>query len=83
MYEYLLIVLLGVLAALLTGIVLFRLWPRTGRLGINTRTVHCPECGLKAPLVRKPHNLRQVLWGGWTCARCGCEFDKYGTLSGN
>ena len=57
---------------------LFWLWPRTGKMGINIKTVHCLRCGLKAPMVRKPENVRQAMWGGWTCQKCSCEFDKYG-----
>jgi hypothetical protein len=30
------------------------------------------------PMVRKPQNERQMLWGGWTCPTCNCEMDKYG-----
>jgi hypothetical protein len=25
-----------------------------------------------------PKTLNQMLWGGWTCAECGYELDKYG-----
>ena len=70
-----LIMLLGIIVALFVLYALFKFWPRTGRMGINTKTVHCPECGLKAPMVRKPRNLKQALWGGWTCAECGCDFE--------
>jgi hypothetical protein len=51
---------------------------RRGKWGINLKTVYCPECGKRAPLIRDPRNWRQMLWGGWTCARCGVEFDKWG-----
>jgi hypothetical protein len=51
---------------------------RRGNWGINTRPVACPECGEPAPAVRVPENWRQTLWGGCTCARCGCEYDKWG-----
>ena len=30
------------------------------------------------PLVRFPTSLRQALWGGNTCRKCGCDFDKWG-----
>lgn len=73
------IVLLAVGFAVVILGLLFLMWPKSGKLGINTRTVHCPRCGTKAPLVRKPANLRQALWGGWTCADSRCEFDKYGS----
>ncbi len=51
---------------------------RKGRWGINAALSNCPECGEPAPVVRAPANLRQALWGGHTCAECGCEFDKWG-----
>lgn len=38
----------------------------------------CAECGEPMPLVRRPANRRQMLWGGWTCAKCGCELDRSG-----
>jgi len=38
----------------------------------------CPDCGEPFPRFRKPANRRQALWGGWTCARCGCEVDRRG-----
>jgi hypothetical protein len=38
----------------------------------------CPACGEPVPRFRKPANRRQALWGGWTCARCGCEVDRRG-----
>lgn len=38
----------------------------------------CPQCGTPMPKVRKPANRRQMLWGGWTCPKCGCELDRRG-----
>lgn len=38
----------------------------------------CPECGEPLPSFRKPVNSRQTMWGGWTCAKCGCECDRNG-----
>ena len=51
---------------------------REGKWGINTDIVICPRCKLALPRVRKPKNLKQVLWGGWTCKNCSCEVDKWG-----
>ncbi len=51
---------------------------RRGRFGVNLRPVRCPECGEPAPAVRVPKTLRQTLWGGCTCGRCGAEYDKWG-----
>jgi transposase-like protein len=40
----------------------------------------CPECGTRAPKVRKPANRRQAMWGGWTCQQCGRELDRRGRI---
>ena len=48
-------------------------------LGINLKRIYCPNCNKKQPIVRKPNNQRQVLYGGNTCEKCGTEMDKYGT----
>jgi len=50
----------------------------SGRWGVNTRPIRCPRCDEPAPLVRRPANFRQMLWGGHTCRECGCEYDKWG-----
>lgn len=49
-----------------------------GKWGINLKPAACTQCGTPAPLVRKPANASQTLWGGWTCAECGFELDKWG-----
>ena len=49
-----------------------------GRFGINPDVPNCPKCGQQAPVVRKPKSIRQFLWGGCTCTKCGCEIDKWG-----
>ena len=38
----------------------------------------CPDCGELFPRFRKPANRGQALWGGYTCAKCGCEIDRKG-----
>ena len=38
----------------------------------------CPKCKTKLPLFRTPTNLNQMLMGGWTCPKCGCEVDRKG-----
>lgn len=42
----------------------------------------CPECGAALPVVRWPTSWRQILWGGWTCKRCGAEVDRWGRKVG-
>ena len=49
--------------------------------GINTKSVSCPACGCPVPKVRQPKSMRQALWGGWKCEKCGCEMDKWGRLT--
>lgn len=44
--------------------------------------VQCPSCGEPAPLIRRPGNWRQALWGGWTCGGCGAEMDRWGRKVG-
>jgi hypothetical protein len=51
---------------------------KQGRWGINLRTVRCPKCGEPAPVIRRPKNRRERLWGGCTCEQCGTEYDKWG-----
>ena len=50
---------------------------RKGRWGINP-TPACRQCDVPAPPFRMPNSLKQTLWGGWTCAECGYELDKWG-----
>lgn len=45
---------------------------------INLKVTSCSHCGHRLPAIRKPSNLRQILWGGWTCSSCGAELNKSG-----
>jgi DNA-directed RNA polymerase subunit RPC12/RpoP len=50
-----------------------------GLLSASTlATPDCPACGSRQPAQRKPTSLRQAIFGGWTCARCGTELDRRG-----
>jgi transcription elongation factor Elf1 len=49
--------------------------------GINTEPVNCPACGCPMPQVRQPKSIKQALWGGGICGKCGCEMDKWGRLT--
>jgi hypothetical protein len=52
-----------------------------GNWGLNFRGVpSCPSCGAPLPRVRAPTSVRQALWGGWTCAQCQSEIDKWGQV---
>lgn len=73
-------VLLG-LGLLVFLLIAYRKKLRVGegsRIGINfSDDLRCPSCGMDLPKVRRPKNVRQMLWGGWTCERCGTECDKW------
>lgn len=45
---------------------------------MNFNSVNCPNCNSAQPYLRTPKNLRQALWGGYTCKECGCEMDSDG-----
>lgn len=48
------------------------------KIGLNLSSdLKCPACGDPFPALRRPKNFRQVMWGGWTCEKCGSEFDKW------
>ena len=75
-----LIAALGVIVLVLTAIghyLVKRDTARKGRWGINPNPA-CQQCDTPAPLFRLPNSLKQTLWGGWTCAECGYELDKWG-----
>jgi NADH:ubiquinone oxidoreductase subunit 3 (subunit A) len=77
MKEYIPIIV-GVLVGVTVGWLCLKLWPKTGKYGVNRNDLVCPECGEVAPKIRKPANKQQLLWGGHTCDKCGTEMDKYG-----
>jgi hypothetical protein len=60
------------LAVAAVGLTQHRPWQKLG-----SRLV-CPKCGTDVPAYRKPMSWRQVLWGGWTCLKCGCDSDRHG-----
>ena len=44
------------------------------------RKVVCPRCGREQADFRKPTNINELLWGGWTCPDCGARMDKWGNI---
>jgi uncharacterized protein (DUF983 family) len=46
-------------------------------LGLRSGNKPCPKCGENLPAFRLPRNFRQFMWGGWTCTKCGHEFDRF------
>lgn len=73
--TYMILVILIVVAAV---VVLVRGTRAKGKMGINLRAVSCPRCGVELSRFRIPRSGRQFIWGGYTCAHCGCEIDKWG-----
>ena len=74
-----LILIIGVVA--LGAVILFvrRQTKARGRWGLGPLGgVHCPHCGARLPMIRKPSSAEEIMWGGWTCPKCGTKVDKYG-----
>jgi hypothetical protein len=46
--------------------------------GSSLATPKCPTCDTQQPPIRWPTSFRQAIFGGWTCAKCGTEIDRYG-----
>jgi hypothetical protein len=70
---------LAVLATLGVGIVLVIYGTvAKNRWGINLDPVSCPCCNTPLSQIRNPQSIRQMLWGGWTCPKCGANVDKWG-----
>jgi hypothetical protein len=75
------VVFVVTMSSLVLGILLVAFGTVTkNRWGINAEPVSCPGCGSPMPKVRRPESLKQALWGGGTCGKCGCEMDKWGRL---
>ena len=73
------VVFVATMSVLLLGILLVAFGTVTkNRWGINVEPVNCPACGSPMPKVRRPESLKQALWGGGICRKCGCELDKWG-----
>ena len=50
-----------------------------GMWGLPHKKAICGQCGTAMPMhFRIPTSWRQAMWGGWTCAECGFELDKFG-----
>lgn len=62
----------AILGAVLTIIVL-------GWFILNQKPVKCASCGREQPKMRKPANMEQAMWGGYTCV-CGANLDAKGNV---
>lgn len=69
-------------------VILYALWMKKqnqskSKWGINFEAIKhgseitCAGCGAKVPKIRKPQNLKEILWGGFTCKSCGKQHDKW------
>lgn len=51
--------------------------------GVNFRMLHgavkCPGCGYEIRTTsRKPKDMQEALWGGFSCENCERKYDKWG-----
>ena len=73
------------------GVIVYRATrSASGRWGLNINPktkwrdhgilaeVKCPVCSTELDKFRKPQNLHELLWGGWTCPNCKTPLDKWG-----
>ena len=51
---------------------------RKKKKDVNLFEVKCPKCGKKQKFVRVPKDIKEAVWGGYTCPNCGCKMDKFG-----
>jgi hypothetical protein len=72
--------ILVLVAVVVTAYMVIRKQSRIGgKWGVGTVLgTTCPRCGTPQPAIRKPASGQEMMWGGWTCANCGCHIDKYG-----
>ncbi|MET0277698.1 MAG: hypothetical protein ABW198_05120 [Pseudorhodoplanes sp.] len=50
--------------------------------GSSLTAPKCPTCETQQPAIRTPNSFRQLIRGGWTCAKCGTEIDRHGNAIG-
>lgn len=73
----------GMIAIVLLLIIIGTFWAPKDSLfakwfGVNFKRMHCPNCNHQLPIIRKPTNSKEALFGGWTCNHCGTQMDKFG-----
>lgn len=47
-------------------------------IGLLQPRKFCPDCGKPLPKFRRPSSVKQSLWGGNTCPKCGCQINRKG-----
>jgi hypothetical protein len=72
------VVIAILLAAGVVGVFIMRQSQAKGRWGFGRLRTNCPRCSTPLPMFRKPASKEEMMWGGWTCPKCGCKVDKYG-----
>jgi len=45
---------------------------------IVLKRLKCSNCETELNYFRFPKNVKQFLWGGYSCSNCKCELDKFG-----
>ena len=73
-------VVIGLICAPIISRAVLKRWPKKGKWGIPKSPSACSVCGTAPRPLRVPANKHQMLWGGWTCKKCGSELDKYGSV---
>lgn len=64
---------------------------KEGKWGINflaiptpfrrkVKLLTCPVCNTSLLATRKPADLHETLWGGWTCTHCNTKLNKWGEV---
>ena len=83
MFEIIIPTAAIILMIALTIFLLRRANAKKSKWGINFKATStkpqliCPNCNSVFQKVRKPANIRQALWGGFTCKTCDKEYDKW------
>ena len=49
-------------------------------IAIGRKNIICPKCKTPFQLGTSKRNFHQIMWGGWTCQKCGSEIDRKGNL---
>lgn len=79
-YLLLAILFLVVVIPEVTGWFIRRQTRSMGKFGLGPLQVSCPNCGAAQPFIRTAASFRQMMFGGYTCSRCGTEIDKFGRV---
>ena len=76
--DFIIVVVVVAVVVVAAYLVLSKLSKNKSRWGLGAWRPNCPRCGTPLPMIRKPASKEEMMWGGWTCPKCGCKVDKYG-----